>query len=192
MLCCRDTEIEELPDFPAIEALVCSNTLISSIRIYPNLVELCCSNTPIREIGSFPNLVHLECNSSMVEKISSMDTLFELECANTNIVSLPVFLGLNMLKCDYNKIRYIPRLPHLDFIEARGCRFLLENRSNCEGDFRDCVWLKSKNGKYRERVRHVIFLQRAFRKFIKRKRFIIRLVLIKRLPLELVNLVLDY
>ena len=172
IMCC--TNVNTLPDpnkVPRLNTLVCNNKSIKVIPNYYNLVTLNCSNTDITEL---PNI----------------KTLKYLFFSNTQIEHIPYIEELRQITCSGTKICVIPSLPKLNYIFAPNCPRLSVIRTlNVPINYyKGSHWINPK----KDRIEKLVRIQRWYRKMITKRVFVIRLKLVKFIPVDVVNICCYY
>lgn len=111
-------KLEDLP--PGLVKLHCDHNFITNIDSLPSsLTELTCSKNCIYKLTNLPSKLYLlDCARNEIGDIIKLDGLLELEyvdLSNNKITGIDVDLSkcVNMktLKCSFNNITKLPKLP---------------------------------------------------------------------------------
>jgi len=150
---------------------------------------VCCSEVKVLPpTNELPFLESLNCSNTMVDTIPCYPRLEVLNCSNTRVFELPIFPRLTDVYCNNTPIRAIPSCPRLRFVFARNCRSLtsLGDSRFTHLSVSDSLWLIPSP----ENMDSLIKIQDSFRRALKRREFAKRLVLIKHVPFDLVNVIM--
>jgi hypothetical protein len=188
---CNNTPVSEIPEVKDIKVLKCSRTLITRVPSnLKHLITLVVSETKVSDIPFFPLLGRLAFRHTNVTKIPYFPCLFELDCSGTLISELNVPHTLRGLICEEcPNITAIPYIEHLFILDITSSRCITSVDSfPIISTTNGCVWLNP----VETRLQKLILIQKRIRAWIKIKKFVCRMKLVKRLPLVLINNVFEY
>ena len=145
---------------------------LTNIPILPNLIYLYCSKCPLlTSIPILPNLIRLDC----------------FKCPK--LINIPILNNLIYLDCNNcHLLTNIPILNNLISVDCSSCNLLIEVPVATCICIDNCVWLNN-NKRRKRQIKKLIKLQRIVKRYLNRKKFIIRLELNKYLPLVLIDLI---
>ena len=172
-----------IPILPNLTHLHCYKCpLLTNIPILNNLRYIDCSNCPsLSNIPILDNLRHLNCSKCpLLTIIPALHNLYYLWCSNC--ISLTSILRPLILS--YYNLNDISM-----FLYCNDCPLLTDTRPFFFVHRNNCGWLHHTNRKFRRRIKNLITLQRIVKRYLNRKKFIIRLELNKYLPLVLIDLI---
>jgi hypothetical protein len=142
----------------------------------------------LKEIPRMNNLLILYCNNCYeLTKIPIMNNLIELHCYNCPLLTnIPKINTLTVIDCaNCLSLTDIPILPNLLKLYCEYCPLLLSiphTRYSCKYN---CKWLNITN----EQLNRLTLSQKIVKRYLNRKKFIIRLELVKHLPLVIIDLI---
>jgi hypothetical protein len=205
-------DLTNIPFLPNLEQLDMSNCMnVQSISLSDTVFNFVCSNNENLIINNFPpNLYRLIVNGvqTITQSLPVLNELHDLCCSDClNITGIPSFNSLTYFECcncpNLTHISDLPQLHHLEchrspklktignieqiaYLDCHNCPNLysIKNYHDLSSTIlrENCFWLNIKE-------QNIIRAQNLLKKYIKRKNFHTRLHLIKRLPLELVNMI---
>jgi hypothetical protein len=177
------------PHLKNIRELDVSNTDVTDIPILPRLFILNCSSTKITKLPQLDNLRILTCNNTLITTLPVLPTITRIECRNTPLSEIQKYGTLRSLELDNTQLKSIPYQPILRTLELSNCDFLITNENKNEiTKVHNCKWLNPSN----DQIISVCKIQRCIRRRLYKIRFNSRLFLIKRLPLDIVNIISSY
>lgn len=184
------TNIERLSFLPSLAILDASFSKIKQIKIddCPSITELTLTGSEITNIEHFPMIEVLRIQDTKISLLPRLGSLFHLAISGSFLKTLPRLVNLSELYLENSEIVNLGHLISLEMLDIKNCPYLLDIPIVDILNMENCPWVYPSD----LQLYRLSYLQKIIKSYLQKRRINYKMVLNRKLPYELTDMVCSF